>query len=52
VPDVDADSFQEMLTYIYKGAVPLDRMSMDQMLGLHNAGFYFNSRRIEAKIPN
>jgi hypothetical protein len=41
VADVDAESFEKLLVYIYKGTVGLDAISIGQMLGLHSAGCFF-----------
>jgi hypothetical protein len=43
VTDVDADSFEKLLVYMYKKTVvDLDGMSMEKLVGLHRAGFFIN----------
>jgi hypothetical protein len=51
VPDVDADSFEKMLVYIYKGTVDLEGMDVGQILALHSAGRFFPVATSELREP-
>jgi hypothetical protein len=37
--DVDADSFELLLAYIYRGTLDFDAIEVGQVLRLHNAGW-------------
>jgi hypothetical protein len=41
VPDLDSDSFEKFLSYIYKRTLDLDELTVAEMLGILSAGFIY-----------